>query len=82
MIETVGPLRLGSGTPAGFSALVANTTALPSGMVSKLTGKLAPLYAARLPNQDAVTPAACNVDADGLPVNTNGRVSACMSFES
>src|SRR5579884_3447397 len=68
-IEMVGPLRFGTDTPAGFWSLVANTTALPFGTVSKLAGKVAPLYEARLPNQDATRRAACKVAGDGLAEN-------------
>src|SRR5438045_2351154 len=69
-IEIVGPLRFGIETSLGFSLFVANTTALPLGTVSKVTGKVAPLYEARLPNHDAVVPAACSVEGDGLAENT------------
>src|SRR5579864_4248468 len=79
---TVGPVISGKVNPLGFSVSVANTTALPLGIVSRLVGKLAPLYEARLPNHEATTPADCSVVGDTLDANTKGSDSDCMSFES
>ena len=82
MTEMVGPVIAGNDTPAGFSFAVANTTALPVGIVSKLVGKLAPLYEASAPNQEATVPAACSITGDGFAGRTKGRFNACMSFGS
>src|SRR5262249_34667907 len=73
---TVGPLIAGRTRPLGFSLVVAKTTALVLGIVSKLVGKLAPLYDARAPNDEATVPAACRIAGDTRVGSTNGRVSA------